>query len=42
MWKSVGLMGEIKEQMDRIEGKFDELLNRIGESCLEKKHEAEL
>lgn len=29
---------EIKEQLDRIEGKLDELLNRIGKSPLEKKH----
>ncbi|WP_176854856.1 hypothetical protein [Paenibacillus sp. OK060] len=31
-------MVEIKEQLDRIEGKLDELLNRIGKSPLEKKH----
>ena len=31
------LVDEVKEQLDRIEGKIDELLNRLGESPLEKR-----
>ncbi|MNW66563.1 hypothetical protein D3C74_450460 [compost metagenome] len=38
MWKRVSVVGEIKEQLDRIEGKVDELLSRLGESSLSKGH----
>ncbi|MDR9857672.1 hypothetical protein RJP21_29200 [Paenibacillus sp. VCA1] len=30
-------MGELKEQLDRIESKIDKLLDRLGESPLEKR-----
>lgn len=34
----MSVVGEIKEQLDRIEGKVDELLSRLGESPLEREH----
>ncbi|WP_162944381.1 hypothetical protein [Paenibacillus aceti] len=38
MWKKVSMVNEIKEQLDRIEGKIDELLDGLGESSLSRRH----